>query len=578
MVTCQGLTASCGALGPLYRISSRTMFRVMLNGRRTSVPERMVAVVFGVPGGASEVPANSRGPIDGGSWSEFADSQIGRVADIDGEVHSIASWIPASIDGLPESSFGSPRADLPFRVLPSLAGDADSLREAFTPLGEYALFPDKPITRVEIAEDTANRLQGGLVDVADHAGSGSVSEAARAAAEKVQVVRDALAAWAEGGTASVSAEQPGAANGVAARAMATETLEHPSRTSFPLTEGPGGQIIAQVSPKPVPATVLVASPSYGEVRVTGMASWFPAHTVHAKDCGTVVDGNDCTLTSTDHIHVRTVSVSLEPLTETGSRGQAALAALAKDPTDKGIDKFQDEMRRMTDKAEHGETQASLPATQTHLTIVSGAAAVQQGDGSCANITTHVVIERVELPVCDLFAEDRALVNAFIEAVLGPEGGPEAGVFGREALRVAGRTDDLALLGYSTELHGAESSVFGLFGVDAIRRAPAVMIGTSNTLHTDMRVEQGKYVLGGGLAGLDRIRQDASQIRPVQAAAGLAQPHLFNASPGNSAIGEPGQSLPAIENLRRIRRLTGDQARAVQALHQPGAIGGISSIG
>jgi hypothetical protein len=532
--------------------------------------------MFGMSEGAAGVP-NTGEPTDTGSWNSLVSGQAGHLADIDHHIDSIASMTSGSIDLSPGFSFREP-SDVPASGIERLAAERDKLREAITPVTRYALFTGSPTVRVQGAQDSAEHLQHGLTDVAKQAGSGPVGEAARAAAEDVQVVRDALAAFVAGETTTTPAEQPGAANAMPANVAAVEAHGHPARASFALTEGPGGQIVAQVSPKPVPATLLVASPSYGEVRVTGMARWFPAHTVHAKDCGTVVAGNDCTLTSRDHIHVQTVSVSLAPLTKPGSPGHAALTALLKDPTDKRIDKFQGEMRRMRDEAAPGETQVSLPARQTHLAIVSGAAMVQQGDGSRANVTTHVVIERVELPVCELFAEDRPLVNAFVDAVLGPEGGREAGAFGREALRAARCTDDLALLDYSTELHGAEASVFGLFGVDRVRSAPAVMMGTGNTLHTHMRVEQGKYVLGGGLADLNRIRQDTSQIRPVQTAAGAAQPHLFHASPSNSATGEPDQSLLAIERLRRTRRLTGEQARAARALRRPGTIGGMGSIG
>jgi len=280
----------------------------------------------------------------------------------------------------------------------------------------------------------------------------------------------------------------------------------------------------------------------------------------------------------DHIHIRTVSVSFAPLTEPGSLGQAALAALMQDPTDKEIAKFQAEMGRIGDEAAHGETRVSLPATRTNLTIVDGATTVLQGDESRANITTHVVIERVELPICELLAADRTLVNVLIEAAHGPEGGPEDRAFGREALRAAGRTDDLALLDYATALHGAKTSVFGLFGVDVVRSASAVMMGTGNTLHTDTRVEPGRYVLGGGLAGLDRIRQDASQPWLVPTFASAAQPDLFYASSGNSATGEPDQSLLEIERLRRMRRLTEEQERAAWARRRPGTVGGMGSIG
>ena len=123
-----------------------------------------------------------------------------------------------------------------------------------------------------------------------------------------------------------------------------------------------------------------------------------------------------------------------------------------------------------------------------------------------------MIEEIELPVCELLAKDPELVAALVKAVLAPKDGPEADAFGREALRAAGRTDDLELLDYSTELYGAESSVRGLFGMDAVNDARAVTIGTGNTLRTDLCVQQDNCEMSGGLAGLEVMRQDASQVR------------------------------------------------------------------
>ena len=171
---------------------------------------------------------------------------------------------------------------------------------------------------------------------------------ALAAVERAQKLQVALAAVTKV-QATAAPGQPGAASSASAGATAAEGRA-PALTSFPLRGGPGGQVAAQVSPKPFPATVLVASPTHGEVSVTGLARWFPAHTVHAKDSGAVVDGNGCTLAATDHYHVRTVSVSFEPIMEPGSDGHDALCALLQNPTAKGVSAFQAAMSRMTERA------------------------------------------------------------------------------------------------------------------------------------------------------------------------------------------------------------------------------------
>jgi hypothetical protein len=443
-------------------------------------------------------------------WNNFAASQKGLTTEIDRRVQTLVSWRNRTRASSLESRPAKPRG------VESLAQTAARLRNAVQPL-RLETVQERLKSRLRKAQEAADRLYEGLSAVADGGGPEQLRADALEAAEKVQGFRDALEGFSKK-QAALGLAQKGSPNSLSASAAgAAEGREHPTGRSFPLMEGPGGQVVAQVSPKPFPATLLVASPSHGQVHVTGLARLFPAHTVHARDCGSVIDGNDCTLTSTDHYHIRTVSVSFEPLMERGSDGRAALLALLENPTGSGVDAFQRVMRQMTDTPEHDETQASLPVIPVHLTLADDVAVVQQGDGSSANVTTHYVIEESEIPICKLFAEDRELVIAFVDAVLASEGGPSANAFTRAALGSAGRADELALLDYSTDLHGAESSVRGLFGVDAVKSASAVLIGTGNTLHNKMHVERDRLALDGGLADLGRIKQLAVQVRAVQAA-------------------------------------------------------------
>ena len=279
----------------------------------------------------------------------------------------------------------------------------------------------------------------------------------------------------------------------------------------------GGEVARWVTPPPVPATLEVAAPSHGQVRVSGLARFFPAHTVHARRSTAVVTANNCDLYSIDHYHVHRVSVSLEPLLTRGSPGHSALQGLLKDRTDSGIARFQRSMRRLANPPEHREAQVSVPVQDDPRTLVTSSTAVQQGDGSQMNVKTHYVIEETELPIIDLLARDRSLVRSLAAAVDEPERGPAARKFLRDALQSAGCTDDLALLDHSADPRTAGASIFWLFGVDVVDRASAVMVGSGNRLRTDMRVDRGRLSPGTVLADLDRVRQHAARARNPQVA-------------------------------------------------------------
>jgi hypothetical protein len=370
---------------------------------------------------------------------------------------------------------------------------------------------------------------------------------------------------------STDAGSPGIDSPVSAPAVRVPEPRRP--TSFALLQGPSGQVAAHVSPKPAPVTLLVVSPAHGQVRVNGLARWFPAHTVHATDSGVVVDGSHCKVKATDHFHVRTAVVSLEALTKPGP-GQAALAELLRNPTT-GIAAFQRAMHRLTRPLEEDETQARLPVTQTHLTVVDGAAAVQQGNGSRANLATKYVIEEIELPVCELLAVDQGLVRALAEVALDPAGGLKAPAFTRQALRAAGRTGDLALVNYCEDLHG-EASVYGLFGITSVSSALAVMIGDHNQVTTALSVRLDGCSLDDGPASLSRIREGATEIRAAQTpAAAVPSPYLrrlLAAAFGPQAVDEQLPSRSAADVLRETLQPADLPATAV---YPP--VTGISSL-
>jgi len=392
--------------------------------------------------------------------------------------------------------FVSPR-DTPRKPVRIVPERANQLREALKRVRPTGA-PRQLESRLQRAQVVVGDLSHDLTTASESA-SGKQRTELLAAAAKVETLRGDMAEF-----AAVIAAEAHRKRGAGVGATGAFRLQESS-----------DKLAAQIAPKPFPATLQVASPTHGQVSVTGLARLFPAHTVHAKDCDTVVDGNECTLTAKDHYHIRAVSVSFGRLLEPGSAENSALKVLMRNPTGPGVHYFQLAMRRLTGMAEQGDTRADLPVKSTHLTLASGSSVVQQRDGSRLNVTTHYVIEQSELPIAELFAKDRSLVKAFADAIREPELGPAGEAFCRAALGSAGRVDELALLDHSTELRGTRTSVRGLFGVDSVKRASAVIVGTDNTLKTAMRLDRDSPTLHGGLGDLERIRDLAAQYPPVK---------------------------------------------------------------
>ena len=126
----------------------------------------------------------------------------------------------------------------------------------------------------------------------------------------------------------------------------------------------GEKVVARVGPRPHPATLDVAAPSHGRVRVSGLARFFPAHTIHARRSTAVVTADGCELRSVDHYHVHRVSVSLDALMEPGAAGHSALQHLLEDPTGSGIAEFQRAMQRIPIRRSSAR---SRPASRSGLT-------------------------------------------------------------------------------------------------------------------------------------------------------------------------------------------------------------------
>jgi hypothetical protein len=275
----------------------------------------------------------------------------------------------------------------------------------------------------------------------------------------------------------------------------------------------GDKVVARVRPRPHPATLDVAAPSHGRVRISGLARFFPAHTIHARRSTAVVTADDCELRSVDHYHVHRVSVSLDPLVRLGAPGHSALQHLLKDPTGSGIAEFQRAMQRISDPPEQHQVQASVPVRFNRFTSVTSSEVVQQGPGSHAKLATHYLVEEYELPIIDLLASDRSLVRSLVAAIADEtRQGSATREFLRDTLRCAGRADDLALLEHSAGLHAPDTLLFGFFGVDIVDQASVVMVGTGNRLRQDMKVDRGRVRAGTVLNDIDRIREQGALAR------------------------------------------------------------------
>ncbi len=186
--------------------------------------------------------------------------------------------------------------------------------------------------------------------------------------------------------------------------------------------------------------------------------------------------------------------------------------LLKNRSDSGIATFQRSMQRLAAPPERQDTQVSVPVRAHHVTSVTSSTGVQQGDRSHMNVHTNYIVEASELPIVDLLARDPGLVRSLVAALDEQEPGPRTHQFLRAAMRSGGRADDLALLDHAVGLRQVPNTwIFGLFGVDVVDRASAVMVGYGNHLRTGMRVDHAGLRAGTILADLDRIKDEADRI-------------------------------------------------------------------
>src|SRR6266571_2373853 len=119
-------------------------------------------------------------------------------------------------------------------------------------------------------------------------------------------------------------EKPGARSPRSAGSV-SETPTRPAAFDVVEQSPQGVRVAARVRPRPRPATLQVASPSHGEVRISGVARFFPAHTVHARRSTAVVTADNCELRALSRAPRDSVTRCTHEARLAGARGSAAFA-------------------------------------------------------------------------------------------------------------------------------------------------------------------------------------------------------------------------------------------------------------
>jgi hypothetical protein len=91
---------------------------------------------------------------------------------------------------------------------------------------------------------------------------------------------------------------------------------------------------------------------------------------------------------------------------------------------------------------------------------------------------------------------------------------------------------------------------------------------ANELVTNLRVEQGRYILGGGLAALDKIKDDASELRAALAPGGTSPPEVRWIHAALLGAAADAHSLPPAAETPRKKLEETDLTEEVTAIHSP----------
>jgi hypothetical protein len=196
-------------------------------------------------------------------------------------------------------------------------------------------------------------------------------------------------------------------------------------------------------------------------------------------------GPNCVHRADEHYHVRQVTVSSHDLSIYSSQ----LADLVAGRID--AEQFRSALRSSrTDHKSGSRDQVSQTASSGARVQVHDAAVVQVGSANTTESQLHCVIHETTLPLVDLLADSRALVESFASAMREKPPGDATSGFLRDLAAAGHALDDATLLGYSSAPKGLSDAFVGsLFGHVSIKDADTVMLGNNITFEraTDIKL-------------------------------------------------------------------------------------------
>jgi hypothetical protein len=257
-----------------------------------------------------------------------------------------------------------------------------------------------------------------------------------------------------------------------------------------------------------PSRELQIQPPHAGIHVIGFRSWFHQGVTVAESSGISV-GNQCTLKSEDHYHVKLVTVDMKSLTDVLAERESArdaLQDLVQNPDDaEAATRFQRAIRPPdTPEAPAAYRQQLDPGFPI---AIKESTDIQVGDGSTMNVDNKYDISESALPVVELLATDRNLVKAFAEHFTNPTSLD----YPKALTRAASRADDNTVLCGATQIESAPATVLfdNAGGIHVDGAVSGVMIGIGNRLLHELKVKHPRIKIGDLSTVADEIRNLAN---------------------------------------------------------------------
>ncbi|MCI4063301.1 hypothetical protein MRQ36_12245 [Micromonospora sp. R77] len=275
----------------------------------------------------------------------------------------------------------------------------------------------------------------------------------------------------------------------------------------------------KVRPRRLPVDLTVTMATHGTVRLTGVARFFPADTVHLER-STAVIGDGCVLRQEEHFHFHHVEVSFDRLVESPEALDALRVALAEPGDSRHTRHFRDAVRGLCAPPPEPETdnQARLRVRQP-VSVTTRASAVVLGEGTRVTRKVEFISELTTIDAVELLARDSGLVNAFLDHLTSVD------LASREPLTslfaaAAGQVEDLELIRGAQDLRDPGTSVFRAVGHEVVSDAVGVLLGTGNRLDRSLEVRRPDvYGLAPsqGLEVVTEVAEHAAELAELQRA-------------------------------------------------------------